>query len=432
MANESLIPLLDTIITSAQTVRAALSAPAPPPPPIATPDAFDRALAAAAPGDILMLDATFAYPKALTLTTPIMIRPAVDIPSGRMTADVPLPVFAGGVTVAGDDVTLLGCEIRHTSPLYAVLTLHGARTMVERCRVLGDQTVGSRRAIEANHNGNCTIRQNYIDSGPGQYPSATGGDYQAICAWNMAPGLFIEDNTIIGAGETIMFGGADSPSEDRMPADITIRGNTITAKPEWMAMPVQKKNILELKAAVRVLIEHNDMSQSWGGHGQDGYAFLCTVRNQSGKAPWSTVSDVIFQDNTVHDCAAAINILALDNHFPTVRAARIKILRNHFFNMDPAKFTAVSTQKGSQKMIQVDSGPDQLTIDSNVFEGVGLTSVVLFPGDDNKAKATSFILTNNRWPKTPYRIFGTGMAVGPQAWQTFTDANSVEGGNVEI
>ena len=68
-----------------------------------------------------------------------------------------------------------------------------------------------------------------------------------------------------------------------MPPDITIVHNTITANPKWQHEPVNVKSRLELKNAKHVLIEDNEISQCWGGHGQDGYLLSMTVRNQYGE-----------------------------------------------------------------------------------------------------------------------------------------------------
>jgi hypothetical protein len=98
----------------------------------------------------------------------------------------------------------------------------------------------------------------------------------------------IQDNFLEAAGEAIMFGGGPSKFA---PADITITGNHFW-KP-WMWMPGNVpfvggadgnafivKNHLELKNAVRVLVDGNLMENVWGGFTQTGYAILLTPKNQ--------------------------------------------------------------------------------------------------------------------------------------------------------
>jgi hypothetical protein len=386
---------------------------------ITTPDALDRALSVATAGQTLVLDPTLVYPSPLTIRAPVALRP-IALPEGRMRADVPLPHFTNGLTIAGDDVSIVGLDVRHSHPDVSIVLVQGARTHLERLRILGDPVKGARRGITANGNGQVVITLCVVADCMGAYP---GEDHQAICAWDMAPGLTILDNYLEGGTETIMLGGGDPPSADRMPADVAILGNTITKKAAWQALPISVKNTLEIKAGKRVRIQSNDLSHSWGGRGQDGYLLMLTVRNQDGHAPWSTIEHVEILDNTWHDGAAAINLLGEDDRgatFPSGRMTRVRIAGNHFTALDPGRYT------GSKRLIQIGHGPDALTIDQNEFAGVGFSSAVFFHG---APKLTSFTLTNNRWPKTNYGIFGDNATVG-KAWDQYV-ASGVNRGNVE-
>ena len=72
------------------------------------------------------------------------------------------------------------------------------------------------------------------------------------------------------------------------PTDITITGNHFWKPWQWMpgnsiplsagadGNPFIVKNHLELKNAVRVLVEANLMENSWGGFSQTGYGILLT------------------------------------------------------------------------------------------------------------------------------------------------------------
>ena len=60
-----------------------------------------------------------------------------------------------------------------------------------------------------------------------------GFDSQAICGWN-GPGPFkIVNNYLEGAGENIMFGGADPAIANLTPSDIEIRRNHFTRPRTW-------------------------------------------------------------------------------------------------------------------------------------------------------------------------------------------------------
>jgi len=211
---------------------------------IATPAALDAALAAAVPGAVLTLSPTLVYTAPLTLRKAVTLQSVV--PVQRMDAVTPLPKFMAGLTISADDVTVIGVEVRNPNPLTDVLTFSGARVVLDRIRVLGDVSKGAKRGVAANGNGACIIKRSYIDD---CFQASPGNDSQAIAAWDMAPGLLIEDCFLRGGSETILLGGSDPVSEARMPRNITVRGNWISAKPEWMGKPIGVKTRFEIKAA---------------------------------------------------------------------------------------------------------------------------------------------------------------------------------------
>jgi len=405
-----------TIRAAAQTILDELGPAVPPSaPPIATADALDRALSAAVPGDTLQLDPILVYlaPLRLSHITLVSTAPA----PGRMTRDLPAPQFLGGLAL-GDGVKLAGLEVRNVGkPGTDIVTISGADVWLDRVRVLGDPVKGAKRGIAANGGGGVAIVRCLVDDCFGAYP---GDDTQAICAWDMLPGLLIEDCNLAGGSETVMIGGADSTSEARSPRQIVIRGNSIGKHAAWQAQAIGVKNVLELKNARDVTIEDNDIFCSWGGHGQDGYLLMLTVRNQGGKAPWSTVEDVVVGGNRFSHGAAAINVLARDNNQPSLTLARVQILENTFTDLQPALYG------GSQRMILLNGGPEDLTIRGNTFAGVGMTSQVYFAGGP---LAVNLNIDGNTWPKTKYGVFGTGATVG-KAWGQFVGSGQL-GPNTE-
>jgi hypothetical protein len=395
---------------------------------ITTPAQLAAALTAATPGTVLTLDAALVVPTAVTIPAGVTLQSAIP-GTGRMTRDAPAPTFLAGLRVVADDVTLVGLAIAHTNPLTDIVVLSGLRPVLDRCRILGDPVTGAKRGIAAN-GGAMTIRSCFIDDCFQAWP---GNDSQAINAWDMrAPGLLVEDNFLSGGSESVMIGGADAATPERMPSAVTIRGNTITKNPAWQARPIGVKNTLELKACRDVLITDNDLSQSWGGHGQDGYLLLMTVRNQDGRAPWSTIQDVVVTGNRFSRGAGAINLLGLDNIKetkagmptpigtvrPSVRMARITIRGNTFVDLDPVRYT------GSNRLILIGQGPEQVTIDGNTFAGQGLGSQVYFYG---APPALGCTVTNNTWPKTTYGIKGDGSASGAATWAAYTSGGTLSG-----
>ncbi len=418
-------------IVALQTSVAALQPPVylpPPPPPvvvppppvggqlITTPEALDQALKLAIPGDVLLLASSLVYPGALTLTYPVTL--VGSSIAGRMTATLPLPSFRGGLTIEGDNIILLGLEVRHTRFDTDIVVIKGATAMLDRCRILGDPVHGAKRGIGANSNGNCVITRCYIDD---CFQPSPGYDSQAICAWDCGPGLLIEDNFLRAGSETIMLGGADSSSVDRIPSDVIIRGNTITANPAWNGQPIGVKTRLELKCARRVLIEKNDISQVWI-QGQAGYLVSFTVKNQDGGAPWSVIEDVTFQDNTCSAGVAALNILATDYAYPSGHMARVTIRRNTFAISSPL------IAQEAHKLILIGQATTDLTIDSNTFTGQFVGSQLYM---DAAPKHVNFTLTNNKWPTSLYGVFGSDCGHGQAAWDAHV-AGGTFAGNVEI
>ena len=98
----------------------------------------------------------------------------------------------------------------------------------------------------------------------------------------------IVDNFLEAAGEAVMFGGGGATLT---PTDISIQYNHFFKPMQWMrgnnpfvggadGRPFVVKNHLELKNAVRVLVEANLMENSWGGFTQTGFGILLTPKNQ--------------------------------------------------------------------------------------------------------------------------------------------------------
>ena len=425
---------IDKIVSLAQQIIDEARPPVPPAPVvISTPEQFDAALSLAPAGATLTLATSLVYPAPLTLTHPITLQSETWAAGlgGRMTADEPAPRFQSGIKVTGDHISLAGIDVRQTNPLVDIVVLGGAWPILDRCRILGDPVKGGKRGIAANGS-DMTIARCYIDDCFQPYP---GNDSQAICAWDMGPGLTIEDCFLRGGSETVMIGGADASSADRMPHAVTIIRNTITKRPEWQALPIGVKNLIEFKAGRDILVEDNDLSYSWGKHGQVGYAVLVTVRNQDGRAPWSTVQNLVFRGNRIAHTAAAINILGLDNiketkgNMPTpigtvrpsVRASDLEFSGNTFTDLDPV------TYAGSNQMILIGAGPVNVTIDQNTFDGVKIGSQVYFYG---APPSDGMVITNNTWPKATYGIKGDSQPSGASTWVAYV-TNGTLSGNVE-
>ena len=131
----------------------------------------------------------------------------------------------------------------------------------------------------------------------------------------------IEDNFLEASGEAVMFGGGKATTS---PSDIQVLNNHFFKPMQWMkgnhpfvgspdGNPFIVKNHLELKNAVRVLVEANLMENSWGGFSQTGYAILLTPKNQHSKdgtniCPLCQVTDVTIRYVRISHAGAGISM----------------------------------------------------------------------------------------------------------------------------
>jgi Putative Ig domain len=133
--------------------------------------------------------------------------------------------------------------------------------------------------------------------------------------------FLIQDNFLEASGEAILFGGG---AATLAPTDITIINNHFWKPWQWMpgnspfvggpnGNPFIVKNHLELKNAVRVLVQANLMDNNWGGFSQTGYGILLTPKNQhtpSGAdvCPLCQVTDVTIRYSYVSHAGGGIQM----------------------------------------------------------------------------------------------------------------------------
>src|SRR5207302_2038114 len=128
----------------------------------------------------------------------------------------------------------------------------------DRCYIHGDPSAGARRGIEMDSASTAVIDSYLSDF------KLTGSEALPIQGHN-GPGPFkIVNNYLEGAGENVMFGGADPSMHGLVPSDIEIRRNHFAkplawkiGNPEYAGIHWTVKNLFELKNARRVLVEGN-------------------------------------------------------------------------------------------------------------------------------------------------------------------------------
>jgi hypothetical protein len=131
----------------------------------------------------------------------------------------------------------------------------------------------------------------------------------------------IENNFLEASGEAVFFGGGAATTT---PTDIEVRRNHMFKPWQWMpgspnfagaadGHPFIVKNHLELKNAVRVLVEANLMENNWGGFSQSGFALLLTPKNPITRAgrlvcPLCQVTDITIRYNHIIHAGAGIQL----------------------------------------------------------------------------------------------------------------------------
>jgi hypothetical protein len=336
---------------------------------ISTPAQLDAALQNAPTWAVLRLASTLVYPTALTLIKPVTLQ--AEIPgTGRIARESAVPTFLGGLRSTVDDIVLTDLAVRHTNPLTDIVVLTGARSIVTRVRVLGDPVNGGKRGFAANGSAmvldGCHVGDIFQ---PAQ-------DTQAVCTWNMpGTGLTIRNCYLEAAGQSVMAGGADSDSAATIPTDLTIVDSELTKNPAWYARKMQIKCALELKDSIKVRVFNTWLRYAGTSMGQGAYLIVVTPRNQGGKAPWSTVRDVVIENCFGQFAAGIVTLLGSDNINPSGPLADFTLRNFMATDIDPLGITG-----GTGRLFAFDRGPARVTLDGVKVTGKNLKAHGYFSG----------------------------------------------------
>jgi hypothetical protein len=328
-------------------------------------DSLQAALNAAQYGDVIVLQAGVAYAGSFELplkngTGEIVIQSsrASELPENVRVSSAQSALFAKLQTDSVEPVLktaagahhyrFVGVEFSTTDAsvkVYDLIRLGEGRReqktldsvphhlVIDRSYIHGFNTQDVQRGISLN-SAETTISNSYISEIHG-----VGYDTQAIGGWN-GPGPFkIINNYLEGAGENILFGGADPANPEMIPSNIEIRNNYVFKPLSWKvghATYAGKhwtvKNSLELKNAKNVVIDGNIFENCWTD-GQTGIPILFTVRNQEGSAPYSILENVTFTNNIVKGAEGGLNLLGSDNEKPSQRSSGLMIANNLFVDI---------------------------------------------------------------------------------------------------
>lgn len=275
---------------------------------------------------------------------------------------------------------------------------------LDRCYIHGDPLAGSRRGVLLNGAALSVIDCHVSDC------KEDGADSQALAGYSGTGPIKIVNNFLEGAGENVMFGGADPAIPNAVPSDIEMRCNHFFKPLSWMQEEWDIKNLLEFKNAQRVLVEGNRFENNWP-NAQSGFSLLLTPRNQNGTAPWSVVQDITIRHNTFVNIAQGINMSGFDAPNVSQRTSRILIQNN--------VLTLARIGQGSDgRLFQVLNGPTDVTFDHNT----GMT-IVAFVVSDGSPRTDHFSFKNNLVSKGVYGFIGSGTGTALTTLATYFTEN---------
>jgi hypothetical protein len=322
---------------------------------------------AAADATILIEPGVYAGHLAIG-ARPVTLRPSVPVPTGtRDPAWNPVTITDTSdttITLSGSDrARLLGLTVRNTNPQATLITDLGIGTQLDRLLVLGDVVNGQHRGILAHGQDGVYVNLFVDDCG------LPGRDGQAICGWDGTRDLLITDSYLGGAAQSLMFGGADSTSPERMPTRITVERCHLGKNPDWYGK-FDVKTSLELKCCVGFVM--TDCVLQWSGTsgGQSGYLIVLTPRNQDGAAPWSCIDGVLIERCRCITGGAGISLLGRDDTNPSGPLVNVVIRDVSVEDINPASYG------GSGWVVFLNHAPQHVTIERLTAQGPSVQSIV--------------------------------------------------------
>lgn len=344
--------------------------------------AVDRA----EPGDIVELEAGATYNGQITLTKKNGTKPVVIISSAasklidgkRVTpadrqhmARIVAGMLGRPALMASSGASgyrIVGIELTSTSSRYnyGLVVLGNGETRpesvptdieIDRSYIHSNGGRGSVRRGIALNSANTTIKNSYIEGFA--YP---GEETQGICGWTGTRNVRIYNNYVEGGAENIMFGGADPANADLIPTDIEVTGNHLSKSRSWNREATMK-TLFQLKNAKNVRFTGNMLTDNLKGS-----AFRITVRNQDGKAAFSTIENVIIRDNIVNTTGDGINILGRDDTYASQTLRNLAVENNLFLNV------GVNVLEGGGYFVLVNDGEGIIVRNNTVLNNGNITT----------------------------------------------------------
>ena len=210
----------------------------------------------------------------------------------------------------------------------------------DRCFVHGTPTGNIRDGIVSYNVKNLGVIDSYVSDFHG-----IGHESHAIHIYNSPGPTKITNNYIQGAGINLFIG--DNRVGDALPQDIEIIGNELHKPWSWNPDHTDYagsrwtvKNLLEIKAAQRVLIDNNIMENVWVG-GQHGEVVVITPRG-------GQIEDVTIRRNVFRNFEGGLNINSADAFLH-----RVLLEDNLLYTPNGAYFVKMAGTPGRLKDISI-------------------------------------------------------------------------------
>lgn len=277
------------------------------------------------------------YEGTVTMPRPLALEPVADIPPGRAIESANGVWINGSagipktLDIFGHDVAVRGIGIKSANPTANLVVFTGERMTLDRCTALGGVN-GAHRGILLNGAG-ADILQCYIDE-----IWQKGTEAQAICGYDGTKDVLVDDCHLSGASQSLMLGGSDSLTPDRVPMNIRVRRSLLTKKLAWLAKGALLKTALEAKSVIGLHVSDCELENAGTSEGQGGYLIVLKALNQNGSAPWTRSTGILIERSTGRNAAGCISFVGNDGAFASETLASVTVRDMEFFDIDPALY----------------------------------------------------------------------------------------------
>ena len=281
----------------------------------------------------------------------------------------------------------------------------GTHQIIDRCYLVANSSQDCRRGVTGNQGGHLGIIDSYFENF-----REVGADSQAVGIWQNPGPILLRNNFLEGAGENVLFGGADANAEANQPQDITILRNHVFKRTAWNGGSFSVKNHLEFKNAKRILVEGNIFENTF--QMAQFHSQVYTPRNQSGGNPWASVEDLTFRYNRITNFPSLFNMLQTDDAFPSGTLTRVHIHDNF---AEGQGFYGTSAQ-----IYRTIQSPNDLVIEHNtVVPTVNSVGVAFYWIDGTGHQGERLTVRSNITPHNAFGILGDADGSGITAMNTF-------------